>query len=276
MRPHRRVQRGFSPHSTGIGALKNIRIVMVGVTHPGNIGAASRVMKNMGLHDLILVSSCDCGPNTEAYSMASGAYSIVESSNRFESLEEAIYDCSMVVGTSARIGSKRSYSKTPEELIPRLLDAALNAKVAIVFGRESKGLSNEELKLCDQQMIIPTDSEFASLNVAQAIAIISAEIFRISCKPIGFQAIKRKPAQVQAKEEMYQHMENVLIRAGFLPEDNPLRMMRDIRRIFNSADMDERDVTIIRGMFRKMLNMIQIADKRIKDLEDHESSHPLE
>lgn len=267
MRPHRRVQRGFTPLPGRIGALNNIRIVMVGVTHPGNIGAASRVMKNMGLQVLNLVSSCDCGPDTEAYSMASGAYSIVESAKRFETLEEAVNDCSMVVGTSARIGSKRSHCKTPEELVPRLLDEAANTKVAIVFGRESKGLSNEELKLCDQQMIIPTDSEFASLNVAQAIGIVSSEIFKNSCKPVGFQAIKRKPAQVQAKEEMYQHIEAVLIRAGFLPEDNPLRMMREIRRIFNSADMDERDVVIIRGMFRKMNNMIQIADQRIRELE---------
>jgi TrmH family RNA methyltransferase len=199
--------------------------------------------------------------------MASGAYEVIEAAKRFDSLKEAIDDCSLVVGSSARIGAKRSYAKTPEEIIPIVMEKAHSSKVALVFGRESKGLSNEEMKLCDHHMIIPTDSDFASLNVAQSAAITAAEIFRRSCKPTGFQSINRSPAETRIKEQMFEHMESVLIRARFLPEDNPLRMMRDIRRIFNSAQMDERDVRIIRGIFRKIQNMIRISDQRNAELE---------
>jgi TrmH family RNA methyltransferase len=268
MRPHKRVQRGFKTHPDFAQALNNIFVVMVGITHPGNIGAAARVMKNMSLRNLVLVSSTGCGPDTEAYSMASGAYHIIDRALRYDSLEEAVRDCSMVVGSSARIGAKRSHAKTPDELVPLLLEKAVSAKLALVFGRESKGLSNEEMKLCDHHLIIPSDEDFASLNVAQSIAIVLAGIFHEACRPVGFQSVKRTPARSKAKEEMYAHIQSVLIRAGFLPESNPLRMMREIRRIFNSADLDERDVVIIRGIFRKINNMIRVADRKILDLKE--------
>ncbi|MBI4961740.1 MAG: RNA methyltransferase [Desulfomonile tiedjei] len=267
MKPSRKVQRGFGIHPDWAASLNNLQIVLVGTTHAGNIGAVARVMKNMGLRKLILVSSTACGPETEAFSRSSGAYEIVENARRVESLEEALAESLMAVGMSARLGGKRVTAQAPEELMPVVMHRALQEPVSIVFGRESRGLTNEEMKLCTHHMIIPTDSDFASMNVAHAAAVVSYEAFKVACRPVGFQAQKFLPASVKAREQMYTHIEKVLSRAGFLDRSNPLRMMRDIRRILNSAEMDNRDVTIIRGIFRKIDNMARLAERKIRTLE---------
>jgi tRNA (cytidine32/uridine32-2'-O)-methyltransferase len=268
MKPSRKVQRGFSLHQDWAAALNNLQIVLVGTTHAGNIGAVARVMKNMGLRKLILVSSTECGPETEAFSMSSGAYEIVETALKINSLQDALSESIMAVGTSARLGGKRVTAQTPEKLAPVIMERALVGPVSVVFGRESRGLTNEELKLCTHHMIIPTDSDFASMNLAQAAAVIAYEAFKIACRPVGFQARKSGPASMRVREPMYGHVEKVLLRAGFLEPSNPLLMMRDIRRILNSAEMDDRDVTIVHGIFRKIDNMVIMADKKIKRLED--------
>lgn len=266
MEPTKHVQRGFSVHPQYMDALNNVKIVLVGTTHAGNIGATARVMKNMSLCKLTLVASTDCGPNTEAKSMSSGAYEIVENAVRWETLAGALQNTVMSVATSGRLGSKRTSSRTPEELAPEVLKMSQLGEVAIVFGRESRGLTNEEFTLCDHQLIIPTDSKFASMNLAQSVAVIVYEIFKVACRPVGFQVNKFKPVDSKTREEMYSHIEAVLLRAGFLNKTNPLRMMREIRRILDSARMDSRDSKIIRGIFRKIDGMIRIADKRIQSL----------
>ncbi len=258
------IQRGFKVHPEWAHALENISITLVGITHAGNIGAVARVMKNMALRSLTLVSSTECGPDSEAFPMASGAYEIVENSRRFDDLGIALQETIMSVGTSGRLGGKRTNAGTPEEIIPLLMERSLTGPVACVFGRESRGLKNEELKLCTHHMIIPTDGRFASMNVAHAAAVTTYEIFKIASQPVGFQARKVLPASTRVREDMFQHIETVLIRAGFLDASNPLRMMRDIRRIFNSADMDDRDVKIVRGLFRKISNLIRIMDEKGK------------
>jgi TrmH family RNA methyltransferase len=199
--------------------------------------------------------------------MASGAYGIVEQARRADDLKEALNDCLMSVGTSARIGRKRITASSPAEVIPELLARAVEGPVACVFGRESKGLSNEEMRLCTHHMVIPTDMEFASMNVAHACAVTAYEIFKRTSRPMGFKAVRFVPASVSAREEMYEHIEQVLVRAGFLDPSNPLHMMRDLRRILNSAGMDDRDVKIIRGVFRKIGNMVRIADEKVKSME---------
>ncbi len=264
MTASRLIQRGFRVHPEWAAALENIHVILVGITHAGNIGAIARVMKNMGLHKLTLVSSTSCGPESEALAMASGAYRLVEQAQRIDDLRVALEQTIMAVGTSGRLGGKRTNAGTPTEVIPMLVDQALVGPVACVFGRESKGLTNEELKLCTHHMIIPTDAHFASMNIAHAAAVTAYEIFKITSMPVGFQARKARPASVKSREDMFQHIEDVLTRAGFLDRSNPLRMMRDIRRIFNSADVDDRDVKIVRGLFRKISNTIRIADDKAK------------
>ncbi|MBI5249882.1 MAG: RNA methyltransferase [Desulfomonile tiedjei] len=262
MRPSRRVQRGFRVHPDWEPALENVQIVMMGITHPGNIGAVARVMKNMALKKLILVSSTECGPETDAFAMSSGAYDIIQSAVFHDDPAKALEGTVMAVGTSARLGGKRLYAGTPDAVIPELMARAAAGPVAIVFGRESRGLTNEELKLCTHHMIIPSDAEFASMNVAQAVTVTAYEIFKTASRPVGFQAKKFRHASAEVREEMYDHVQQVLLSAGFLEESNPLRMMRDIRRILNSAEMDDRDVKIIRGIFRKIGNAVRIQRKK--------------
>ena len=268
MQPSRNVQRGFSVNEQFVGPLKNVKIVLVGTTHAGNIGATARVMKNMGLEKLTLVGSTDCGPNSEAKSMSSGAYEIIENAFFCNSLEEALSDTVMSVATSGRLGSKRTSSLTPEELTPEILKMCQLGNVAIVFGRESRGLTNREFTLCDHHMIIQTDSRFASMNLAQSVAVTAYEIFKAVCRPVGFQVDRFNPVDSKVREDMYVHIESVLLRSAFLNASNPLRMMREIRRILDSARLDERDAKIIRGVFRKIDGMIRIADKKMKSLSE--------
>jgi TrmH family RNA methyltransferase len=216
-------------------------------------------MKNMGLKNLRLVSSTSCGPDTEAFSMSSGAYDVVSKAQTFKHLADALASSVMAVATSARLGGKRTSAKTPSEITPEIMAKAHDGEVSIVFGRESRGLTNEEIKLCDQHAIIPTDADFASMNLAQAVAIMCYEIFKVACQPVGFKAISFRPAHIESREQMFTHIEQVLVQTGFLPTNNSLRMMRDIRRILNSASMDERDVRIIRGIFRKLDNSARLA-----------------
>jgi tRNA C32,U32 (ribose-2'-O)-methylase TrmJ len=115
-------------------------------------------------------------------------------------------------------------------------------------------------------MIIPTDMRFASMNIAHAAAVTAYEIYKIACRPVGFAVWKYTPASVRSREQMYDHIEAVLVRARFLEFSNPLRMMRDIRRILNSAQMDERDVKVVRGIFRKIGNAVRIQDEKIRAL----------
>jgi TrmH family RNA methyltransferase len=265
MRPTRKIQRGFRVHPDWAEILENVHIVMIGITHAGNIGAVARVMKNMGLKKLRLVSSTSCGPETDAFAMASGAYDVIEQATFFSDPTEALEHMVMAVGTSARLGGKRITARTPETIVPELMEKAATGPVAVVFGRESRGLTNEELKLCTHHMIIPTDAEFASMNVAQAVAVTAYEVFAVASRPVGFQAKTFRPAAVETREAMYRHIEEVLISAGFIKGVNPLIMMRDIRRILNSASMDDRDVKIMRGIFRKMGNAIRIhKEKRVR------------
>ena len=263
MKPSRRVQRGFRVHPDWGPALENIRIVLVGTTHPGNIGAVARVMKNMGLNKLKLVSSTGYGPETEALPMASGAYDIVLNAESFSDLTSALANSLMAVATSARLGGKRTSAKTPGELASVVMDRAKSGEVSIVFGRESRGLTNEEIKLCDHHLIIPSDANFASMNLGQAAAVVCYELFKIASQPVGFQAVSVRPAPIESREQMFGHIERSLLRTGFLPRKNPLRMMRDVRRILNSASIDERDVRIIRGIFRKFDNAIRLAGQKV-------------
>lgn len=267
MKKPKQEHRGFTVSPECAPALKNVRFVLVETTHPGNIGAVARVMKNMGLENLTLVSSSNCGPETEAFALASGAYDIVEHATRVGDLRQAVSDCVAAVGTSARLGRKRSTALTPAEMIPQLMERARVGPVACVFGRESRGLTNEEIKVCTHHMVIPTDTRFASMNIAHAAAVTAYEIFKIACRPVGFALWKYTPASVQSREQMYEHIESVLIRARFLEFSNPLRMMRDVRRILNSAQLDERDVKVVRGIFRKIGNVVRIQDAKIRALE---------
>ena len=157
----------------------HIRIVLVETTHPGNIGAAARAMKTMGFYDLHLVRP-KIFPHADATARAAGADDILESAKMHESLADALSECSIVFATSARIRTLPCPMLSPSEAIPEIIEfAARQVSVALVFGRESSGLTNEELDLCNKMITIPTGDQFSSLNLASAVQIICYEVFKL-------------------------------------------------------------------------------------------------
>ena len=229
--------------------LHNIKIVMVETTHPGNIGAAARALKNMELSQLVLVNP-KCPIGERAYSRGSGANNILDERVVVDTLPEAVSDCQLVVGTSARLRSLAWPELTPESLAVKVAGLPDDEKVAIVFGREHAGLTNEELKHCNYTVTIPTNPDFSSLNVASAIQVISYEIYKNKLEAGGTGSVNiAEPVADSAELEGYfSHLEQVLISTEFLNEDNPRQMMKRLRRLYQRAEPSKNEVNILRGI----------------------------
>ncbi len=231
--------------------LEDIRIVMVETTHPGNIGAAARAMKNMGLSSLVLVNA-QCSLDGAAYARASGADDILNQSQRYGSLIEAVADCELVVGTSARSRTLSWPGLTPNSLADKLALQPDTSAAAIVFGREHSGLTNDELQHCHFSVTIPTNPEFSSLNVAAWIQVISYEIlnrFLADTEPAPARVSRSdSPASSTQLEGFFDHLEQVLYRTGFIERTNPRQMMKRLRRLFQRAEPSQNEVNILRGI----------------------------
>jgi tRNA (cytidine32/uridine32-2'-O)-methyltransferase len=235
--------------------LDNIKIVMVETTHPGNIGAAARAMKNMQLSRLALVNP-KCPVGERAYARASGANGVLEEHTRFNSLPEALADCHLVVGTSARIRSLTWPQLNPRELGEKAVALADDQKLAIVFGREHAGLTNEELQHCHFTVNIPTNPDFSSLNVGAAIQVICYEIYQqyqqsltICTESIEWPVSGAEPMASSGELEGYfQHLEQVLISTGFIDAENPRQMMKRLRRLYQRVLPTQNEVNILRGI----------------------------
>ena len=224
-----------------------IRIVLVGTTHPGNIGACARAMKNMGVSDLALVRP-KYFPHDDATARASGAVDILENAAVVDTLEEAIADCVYVTGASARSRSIDWPSLDAREGAARLVGESRNGPVAAVFGPEKSGLSNADLDHCDTLLTIPTNPDFSSLNLAMAVQVVTYEIR-------AAQATRRPEYEADVPlatsgemERFYDHLERVLRDVEFLDPDNPRHLMRRLRRLFIRARPDQNEVNILRGI----------------------------
>ena len=236
---------------------QQVTIVLVNTTHPGNIGATARAMKTMGLEQLALVSPRHF-PSAECTARAAGADDILARAAVFTSLEEAVADCELVFGTSARTRSIAWPEVTPETAATQLADlAGAGSRAAVLFGRESSGLSNEELETCQAMIRIPANTEFASLNIASAVQIICYEIGkqRLAGKTGREDAAKsvspgsaETPVTTREMEYLYEHFEQTLIDIGYLDPEKPRRLMRRIRRLFNRARLDSNEYNILRGI----------------------------
>ena len=229
---------------------------MVGTTHPGNIGAAARAMKTMEQVNLYLVNP-KIYPSAEATARATGADDVLASTRVTHSLKEAITDCELVIGTSARIRSIPWPMVTPRECAEKVVEDK-DASVAIVFGRENSGLSNDELELCNLVLKIPTNPDYGSLNLAAAVQIICYEIYVLmqSNTNIVKTFERDSPLVNQDKmEQFYTHFEQCMIEAGFYDDNNPKRLMHRMRRLFNRAQLDESEWKILRGFFAKIQNI---------------------
>lgn len=232
--------------------LSNIKIVLVETSHPGNIGAVARAMKNMNMDNLVLVAP-KLFPNADATSRASGADDILSRAVVCESLEEAVADCTVVIGTSARCRTISWPELTPRACAELLKVEAVDRKAAIVFGREHSGLTNQELDLCRYLLRIPCNKDFSSLNLAAAVQVVCYELFVAS--GIDYEVSvgdkgKETPATAEQMEAFYEHLHEALTDIGFMHPDKSRSIMRRLRRIYNRARLDSKEVDILRGILR--------------------------
>ena len=226
----------------------SIRIVLVGTTHPGNIGAVARAMKNMGLSDLALVNP-RYFPHEDATARASGASDILDSARVVTSLADAIADCVYVAGASARTRAINWPTMGPRDCAERMIRESASGKVAAVFGPEKTGLHNDDLDLCDTLLSIPANPEFSSLNLAMAVQVFTYELRVASMLDAGpvFET-EAPPATSEEMEHFYAHLERVLLDIRFLDPDNPRHLMRRLRRLFVRARPDRNEANILRGI----------------------------
>lgn len=225
-----------------------IRIILVGTTHPGNIGAAARAMKNMGLTDLVLVNPKQF-PHEDATARASGAEDILDAATVVGDLDDALGECVYVAGASARSRTIGWPSMAPRECASRLLVEAQNGTVAAVFGPEKSGLTNEDIDRCHTLLTIPTEPGFSSLNLAMAVQVVCYEL-RVALIGNAEEEAQSevRPATGEELEHFYTHLEEVLTEGGFLDPDNPRLLMRRLRRLFVRAQPDQNEINILRGM----------------------------
>jgi len=245
---------------------------MINTTHPGNIGAAARALKNMGLKNLVLVDPKEF-PTTKATWRAAGAVDVVENVKVVNTLEEAVSDCGLVIGTSARERRIPWPLLTPRECGDRVVGEAARHKIAIVFGREDRGLTNEELQQCHYHVHIPSNPDYSALNIAAAIQVIVYEI-RMSAltaergEPISFDDWDVPRAKHEALERYYEHLEETLVQLKFLDPDNPRQTVTRMRRLFNRVRLDEMELNILRGLLTSIQNTLYHNANHVAELEN--------
>lgn len=232
--------------------LKNIRIVLVATSHPGNIGGAARAMKNMGLEQLVLVKP-KVWPAKEAISMAASALDILDNAIVVETMEEAVADCHLVYGTSARLRNMPIPLLDPPACAEKIVAEMTEKKVALVFGREISGLSNEELHLCHYHVNIPVNPDYTSLNLAAAVMVLAYELRKTALRQIQQPLIKepvwdKEPATMAELDLYLSHLEEVLIRLDFHNPENPRQLMRRLRRLYQRIQPDKMEINILRGI----------------------------
>lgn len=228
---------------------QRISIILVEPQSPGNVGMVCRAMKNMGLADLRLVNPCSLD-HPEALKFAVSAKDLLSSARIFSTLQDALADTEISVATTRRHGKYRQEIFTPREIVQRIGEELGANRAAIVFGREDNGLTTDEVSICRYHATIPTSDEYGSLNLAQAVLIFCYELFNGLTGITTF--LDRSIAGVEENEAFFQHMERTLVRIGFLNPQNPGHIMKTLRRIFLRSQLDEREVTVMRGMLSQI------------------------
>jgi tRNA (cytidine32/uridine32-2'-O)-methyltransferase len=242
----------------------NVRIVLVNTTHPGNIGGVARAMKNMGFGRLVLVAPRKF-PHEEADWRAVGAGDVLEQAEVVEDLAEAIADCQFVVGTSAR-GRRIPWPVLdPRGAAERVYTAARqDEQVAILFGREDRGLTNEELQACNLHLHIPSHEDYSSLNLAMAVQVVVYELRMLElAADLPADPCDEWDAPFSTEENMeryYAHLEETLVQIGFLDPAAPRQLMARLRRLYNRVRLDEMELNILRGILTETQNAMAAAD----------------
>jgi tRNA (cytidine32/uridine32-2'-O)-methyltransferase len=223
----------------------NIRIVLIKTWHAGNIGAAARAMKNMGLSELYLVDPVDF-PSSEATSRAGQATDVLENAKIVESLEDALADCALVIGTSARDRSIALPSLSAEQSATKAIAEQTNAKVAFVFGRERTGMHNDEIQQCHFQLNIDANPDYPVLNLSQAVQIVSYEIFKAS-QDTKITTESEPYPEIRELKHFLEHLEAVSFETGFIKKSHPGMTLEHMQAMFRRARMTKKELSIMRG-----------------------------
>jgi tRNA/rRNA methyltransferase len=229
--------------------MSNLRVVLVRPRGSGNIGSIARVMKNFGARELAIVGAARTR-SFWARAMAVHGRDVLRDARCHETIRDALADCNLIVGTTARAGLYRKHSQSPRDLAPAIASAARHGKVALLFGPEDHGLSNKDIEPCQLLITIPTGSDYQSLNVAQAAVICLYEIFTASMAQSMPAAIQR--ARADQVERLFDIMRASLLKIGFLDSENPEHMLLAFRRFLGRAGLEDKDVRILTGMFRQI------------------------
>jgi tRNA/rRNA methyltransferase len=231
--------------------LDHVRIVLCTTTHPGNIGAAARAMKTMGVGRLMLVNP-QRFPDDQATALASGADDILASARVCATLSEALEGTVLAVGMTARRRDLSHAMKPVREAALQVAEEARHGDVALVFGTEMSGLSNAELDACHLLASIPAEPSFSSLNLAASVQVAAYELRQAFLADRGPATKDYPPASHEEMEGFYQHLERVLRASGFLDPDNPGRLMIRLRRLFGRSRVEHEEVNILRGILKAL------------------------
>lgn len=242
--------------------LSSVRIVLVATSHPGNIGSTARAMKTMGIHSLYLVNPKSF-PDYKANEMAAGADDILKNAQVVATLEEALAGCQLILATSARPRGLSLPGLIPASCAELVSSKPDSTQVALVFGREHAGLTNEELLKCHYHVHIPSDPDYSSLNLSQAVQIMAYEVRMKLLTPKAEVASKfDEDATADEVEQFYEHLQKVFIDINFLKESNPRKLMQRVRRLFNRVQLEKMEVSILRGMLSQVQKTIQWGCKK--------------
>lgn len=241
-------------------ALQRIRFVLANTSHPGNIGSAARAIRTMGFQHLTLVSPAHF-PHGDAYALAAGAIDVLDRARVVETLPDALADCTLVLGATARMRGVSLDEWTPRDAAARVLEAAIGGReVALVFGNERAGLSNDEIKLCHAAVHIPSDPDYSSLNLAQAVQVLAYELRMAVLAGVSARVGNQDaPASGADLEGFFGHLAQTLDDIEFHKGRSPRTIMRRLRKLFMRAAPDQRELRVLRGILADAQRMARLA-----------------
>jgi tRNA (cytidine32/uridine32-2'-O)-methyltransferase len=254
----------MSENKVSSKAGNDIRFVLVRTSHPGNIGAAARAIRTMGFTRLGLVAPHKF-PHPDAVAMASGANAVLDEAAMAPTLVEAVADCTLVLGCTARARAVQLEELSPREAAARALEASARGPVALVFGNERTGLENDELMSCHAAVRIPSVEDFPSLNLAQAVQVLAYELrlAMLEHEPqVDAESRSDPPATSEQLEHLFGHLAQMLDDIDFHKGRSPVTIMKRLRRLFLHADLDQREVRILRGIFDDAQRMARLAKQK--------------
>lgn len=240
--------------------LSRVRFVLTRTSHPGNIGSAARAIRTMGFRQLSLVSPAEF-PHIQAHMMAAGADDVLAAAARFDSMQEAIGDCSLVLGATARLRGVALEELTPATAARRVIDAVAGGRnVALVFGNEQSGLSNDEISLCHAAVHIPSDPTYSSLNLSQAVQVVAYELRMAYLEGIPSRQGNADPPSTAAElEGFFEHLAKTLHDIDFHKGRSERTVMQRLRRLFLRATPDQRELRVLRGILADVQRMASLA-----------------